>query len=248
MDDQLEKRLSELARRCDSHGIPACTDFLDLSGQALLNRLRSSLPPVGIRLWGGADGCERKIACFFPFDNEEKIEWPVDCIRILPSGTRFSGKPEHRDVLGALMNLGFERSLLGDIVVREEDFLLFCVHRITPYITEQLTRVRNVPVRCEVTDELPEGELFRTRRLKVQVASDRLDALIAHTFNISRGDAQSLFPAGKVFLNGAACSGPDTVPAPEQIVSIRGFGRFRYLGTSSLSKKGKLNVDIDLFI
>lgn len=248
MDDQLEKRLAELARRSDTRGIPTYTDFLDLSGQTLLNRLRSVLPPVEIRFWGGADGCERKMACFLPPEREDAISWPVSCIRVLPSGTRFTGKPEHRDVLGALMNLGFDRSLLGDIVVREDDFLLFCVDRITPYITEQLTRVRNTTVRCEVTDELPEGELFRTRRVRIQVASDRLDALIAHTFNISRGDAQSLFSAGKVFLNGASCASPDAVPAAEQIVSVRGFGRFRYMGTSSLSKKGKLNVDVDLFV
>ena len=56
MDDQLEKRLTELARRSDTRGIPTYTDFLDLSGQSLLNRLRSLLPPVEIRFWGGADG------------------------------------------------------------------------------------------------------------------------------------------------------------------------------------------------
>lgn len=248
MDDPLEKRLTELAQRCDSRGIPCFTDFLDLSGQALLERLRPSLPPAEIRLSGGAEGCERKLAGFFPFGYDGPVDFPVDCVRVLPSGTRFAGRPEHRDVLGALMNLGFDRSLLGDIVVREDDFLLFCTRRITPYITDGLTRVRNVPVRCELTEELPEGELFRTRRERIQVTSDRLDALIAHAFGLSRGNAQAYFPAGKVFLNGAACGSPDTVPRSGQIVSVRGLGRFRYVGPSSVSKKGKLNVEIDLFV
>ena len=248
MEDPLERRLTELAQRCDNRDIPCFTDFLDLSGQALLSRLRSSLPPVEIRLFGGADGCERKIAGFFPFGSEESASFPIDCIRILPSGTRFAGKPEHRDVLGALMSLGFDRSLLGDIIVREDDFLLFCTQRITPYITDGLTQVRNVPVRCEITEEIPEGELFRTRRQRVQVTSDRLDALIAHAFNLSRGNAQAFFPAGKVFLNGAACTSSDTVPLPGQIVSVRSLGRFRYVGPSSFSKKGKLNVEVDVFV
>lgn len=248
MEDPLEKRLTELAQRSDSRGIPFFTDFLDLSGQALLARVRSSLPPVQVLLSGGTDGCERKIAGFFPMDCEGSASFPIDCIRILPSGARFSGMPEHRDILGALMNLGFDRSLLGDIVIREEDAYLFCAARITPYITDRLTRVRNLSVRCEIAAGIPEGELFRTRRKRIQVVSDRMDALIAHVFDLSRASARSFFPAGKVFLNGTACTSPDAVPLSGQIVSVRGLGRFRYLGQVSVSKKGKLNADVDLFV
>ena len=245
MEDQTEKRLRELANRSWNRGIPCYTDFLDLSGQTVLQRIRKTLPPAEMRLFGGAAGCERKIA---GFGAAEEAEFPIACLRIVPAGPAFAEKLTHRDFLGALMNLGFERSLLGDIVLREGTAWLFCVRRIAPFIEENLFTVGKTPVRCGEASAPPEGELFRTERRVVQVLSERADALVAHVFHLSRGDARELFSAGKVFLDGAECASPDALPKPGQIVSVRGMGRFRFLGADTVSKKGKLNSVIEMYI
>jgi hypothetical protein len=56
MNDQTEKRFRELAERSWSRGIPCYTDFLDLSEQTVLTRIRAGLPQPEIRLFGGAEG------------------------------------------------------------------------------------------------------------------------------------------------------------------------------------------------
>lgn len=248
MDDLTDKRLMELARRCDTRGIPLFTDFLDLSEQAALGRLTPSLPPVRVHLFGGADGCERRMAGFFPLYDAQESPFPIVCLRVTPMNTRFTAMPAHRDVLGALMSLGFERSLLGDIVVREKEIWLFCVERIASFICDNLIGIRNATVRCEVAPEIPEGALFVTRSKFLQVSSERLDAVVAHTMDLSRSDAQALFGVGRIFINGAECSHPDTVPLPGQIISVRGLGRFRYDGQRSVSRKGKLCVEVAIYV
>lgn len=245
MDAPAEKRFRELAERSWSRGIPCFSDFLDLSEQAALNRIRRSLPQPDVVLFGGADGCERAMAGFGVSGTEA---FPLVCLNIAPVSVRFASEIAHRDVLGSLMSLGFERSLLGDIVLREKEAWCFCAERIADFICGSLSSVRKTAVRAVRAEAPPSGELFRLRRETVQVSSERADALVAHVFQLSRGEAQSLFSAGKVFLDGAECLRTDAEPRPGQIVSVRGLGRFRYLGPESRSRKGKWNTAVERYV
>ena len=245
MEDQTEKRLKELAMRAWNRGIPCCTDFLDLSEQTVLWRIRNTLPPVELRVFGGAEGCERRMA---GFGFSQTDGFPIACLNLRPAGIKFAEELRHRDVLGALMSLGFERSLLGDIILREKEAWIFCAERIAPVIEDNLFSVRRTSVRCTRTETPPEGALFQTERRVIQVSSERLDALVAHAFHLSRGTAQHLFPSGKVFLDGAECVAPDAMPGKGQIVSVRGLGRFRFEGSETFSKKGKLNTVIEMYV
>ena len=245
MDTMTEKRLREMAERSWSRGIPCFTDFLDLSEQAALKRIRISLSQPEILLFGGAEGCERVMAGFGIAETEL---FPIACLRITPNGLRFASEMGHRDVLGSLMSLGFERCLLGDIILREKEAWVFCAERIADYICDSLTSVRHTAVTVSRVDAPPAGDLFRVQRMIIQVNSERMDALVAHVFSLSRGNAQSLFSAGKVFLDGAECLRTDAEPHEGQIVSVRGMGRFRFLGAESRSRKGKWNTVIERYI
>ena len=247
MDTSVEKRFRELAERSAVREIPCYTDFLDLSEQSVLSRIRPSLPEPDVCLFGGAAGCERVMAGFGVSPGTE-TGFPLACLKISPASLKFAGEIGHRDVLGSLMSLGFERSLLGDIVLREKEAWIFCADRIADFICSGLTSVRHTTVRVCRADAPPAGELFRVRREMVQVASERVDALVAHVFRLSRGTAQSLFPAGKVFLDGAECLRPDAEPREGQIVSVRGVGRFRFLGEESRSRKGRMNTVIERYV
>lgn len=249
MDDTQEKRFQELFKRYEAQGVYLFTNFLDLAALSVLQRAVPRLPRVPWTLFGGAEGCERKM---LRLGSEEECGYeqpfPIACLRIAPASVRFAEKLTHRDFLGALMNLGFERELLGDIVVREEAAYLFCVERIAPYIAQSLTQVRRTTVRCAQMERLPEGELFRLERQVVQLASVRADALVAHLFRLSRSDAQALFAQGRVFVDGRECRDTGYTPKPGEILSVRGFGRARYIGVDSLSKKGKSNTAVEVFV
>lgn len=84
---------------------------------------------AGITLYGGREEAERKI---LRFGSEAELGYeqpfPICCIRIRPLSAKFADKLSHRDYLGALMNLGIERSTIGDILPGEGE--AFCSVRI----------------------------------------------------------------------------------------------------------------------
>jgi ribosomal 50S subunit-recycling heat shock protein len=135
-----------------------------------------------------------------------------------------------------------------DIIVREDAAYLFCEEKIAPYLADNFTQARHTTLRCAVIDQLPEGELFKTQRVSVQLSSERLDALIAHVHKMSRSDAQALFPAGKIYVNGRLCQSPGHTPKENDLISVRGYGRMRYKGVESLSKKGKCNTIVEIYV
>ncbi len=249
MDEMFKKRVLEWADRSWSQGIYCFSHFLDLAQRSDFLSLAPSVKNARWTLFGGAEGCERQMLRFGSQDAcGYDAPFPIQCLKIAPLNAKFAEPLTHRDYLGSLMALGIERETMGDIVVKPEGAYLFCEDRIAPYIMEHFTQARHTFLRCEAAASLPEGKLFETRRLTVQLSSQRVDALTAHVFKMSRSDAQSLFPAGKVFVGGRLCESPGYSPKPGDIVSVRGFGRFRYAGVDSLSKKGKENTAVELFI
>ena len=249
MEDVFKKRLTEWASRSWNQGVYCFSHFLSLAELSDFHALRPALAPAAWALFGGAEGCERQM---LRFGDEESCGYdapfPIACVKFSPVSAKFAEALSHRDYLGAAMALGIERELLGDIVVRPNGAFVFCEERIAPYLMEHLTQARHTSLKSETVEALPEGALFETRRLSVQLSSQRADALIAHVYRLSRAEAQALFPAGKVFVSGRLCESPGYVPTPGDILSVRGLGRLRYGGVESLSKKGKENTAVDLYV
>ena len=89
-------------------------------------------------LTGGYEPAERKIVCFLPSYEEETMEPPIRILEVKPVSPRFAEALTHRDYLGALMNLGIERSMLGDIVINEDGCFIFCLDRMAEYISNEI--------------------------------------------------------------------------------------------------------------
>lgn len=244
-DELLKKRILELAEKAFSQGVYTHTGFLSVAEIALFHSLHKQLGSIPYTLWGGMDGCERQMLRFGDAALcGYEAAMPLCCIEIAPRAQKFADALTHRDFLGALMNLGVERATLGDIVCRNNMAYVFCTERIAPYIVENLTQVKHTSVCCSVADEPPES-LFRTLQAQIiQIPSERIDAIVARAYALSREESLALFRAKRVFINSALCENNSAALKPEDVVSVRGFGRFVYGGVMGTSKKGKLNVQI----
>ena len=124
---QLKKRFAELAERSYQKNVYVFTDFLNLSEQAVFFEQERELSYAGYTLWGGTESSERRM---LRFGTEELLGYeepfPITCIRIRPAAKKFAEDLNHRDFLGALMHLGIERSVLGDICLRDQEAYLIC--------------------------------------------------------------------------------------------------------------------------
>ena len=246
-DDQLRNRLKELSRRSYEKGIYTYSGFLSLAELSELYAMRDTEAPYTVS--GGMEGCERKLVRFgSPELTGYDEELPIVCLTGEPKQARFSEALTHRDWLGSLMGLGITRSAVGDIIIKENKAYIFCLENMADFIIENLTQVKRTAVRLNVSDHLPEGELYALKETVFQVASERIDAIISHAWHLSRSEAIKLISDERVFINSRLVSSPAKTPAAGDIISVRGTGRLRYMGAEGTTKKGKLNVRAAIFV
>ena len=244
-----KKRFLELARKSYNSGIYTFTDFLGLGEQSAFHEVERELSGIPYTAFGGTNGCERVM---IRFGSEElcgyEIPFPISIVLCQPLSDKFAEKLSHRDFLGAILNLGIDRSVLGDIAIVDKCAYLFVKEGMAEFVADELTKVRKTAVKCCIVDSAPEGTLYNTKEVRVQAVGERIDALVAKVFSISRDDSATLFSRGLVFISGKCCESVSHKLKEGDIVSVRGYGRFIYRGVEGHTKKGKLNILIEQYI
>ena len=120
-EELLKKRLLELAQKSYSQNVYKHTHFLNEYEQSIYQDMKKELDYAHPQLVGGHEHFTRAVVLFGSkelFGYEGEI--PLACARISPVFDKFAETLSHRDYLGALMNLGIERYLIGDILVDEK--------------------------------------------------------------------------------------------------------------------------------
>lgn len=242
------KRLGELADKAYNNSQYLFTGFLSASELDIYYQMERELSYAAVTVFGGTADCERVM---LRFGSEElcgyEEDFPIACIEIAPLAEKFGEELSHRDYLGALMNLGIERSTLGDIVIAGKHAFLFCAEKMAPYILENLDKVRHTNVNCRIAETVPESTITHLERRTVQVSAARADSIISKVYNLSRSGSVDLFRAKKVLINGRVNENNAGQLKPGETVSVRGFGRFRFVEISGETRKGKLNAAVDVF-
>ncbi len=251
MQDNLafKKRILDLANRCDRSGIYTFSDFMGINEQALFFEMVPELSFVPYTLFGGGEDCERRMVRFgSPEMLGYEEDFPIRCLTIRPLAQKFADDLTHRDFLGALMHLGIDRDVLGDIIVRDNIAYLFCEDSIAEFLAEHLDKVKHTSVTCTVGTECPAEAkpIFSEEELVVSAA--RCDSVVAKAYKLSRSESARLFAAKRIFVNGRQCENPGSVLKEGDVVSIRGFGKFIFDGIRTETKKGRIRVKILRYI
>lgn len=140
------------------------------------------------------------------------------------------------------MNLGIKREMLGDIIVNGNTAYLFCLEQIKDYVRQNLTRVKHTTVKVKALDELPPYADSEPESAELIVPSLRLDAVISAVYKLSRKNSCNLINGDKVFINSRQIKNTSCLIKQEDIVSVRGFGRFKLVSELRKTKKDRLVV------
>ena len=250
-----KSRILDLTKRAYNRDIVTFTDFLDLQELNIINNLGTTSLGVSCQFYGGYQMSERQMVAFIPdaFSHSKNtlsnlLQYPIDCIKIVPLAVKFAEALNHRDYLGALVNLGIERSVIGDILVKGSYAYVFCLRRMTPFITENCTRIKHTNVKCEVIDHLTEVITPEFETITGSVASIRLDSIIGLAFKSSRSNSNGLIEGKKVFVHSKLITSNAYQLKPNDVVSVRGFGKFIYVDELSKTKKGRCRIQINRYI
>ena len=254
----LESRFIELSRTAYQREIITYSDFLNLNEQNILHTLPKEALYTGYLSFGGYDLAERQMAAFIPdalylrYGKNEitpaETGYPFCALKITPVNLKFAEKLTHRDYLGAVLNLGIDRSRTGDIIPEDTGALLFVHNDIADFLCSELTRVRHTSVSAE---QVPLTEIDYTpefEEVRGTVASVRLDSLLSLAFNQSRSRLTGLIEGAKVYVNGRLITSNGYQPEEGDIISVRGMGKFRYEYAGGRTRKNRISVVINRYI
>ena len=115
-------------------------------------------------------------------------------------------------------------------------------------LASSLTQVRKTAVTAEVSGtDIPEIQP-EYAPVRLNVVSERLDAIAAAFTGLSRGQAEKLFGAEKVFVNGRVILDKSTRLKEGDVLSVRGFGKAVYDGIEHETKKNRLWVSLRKYV
>ncbi len=247
-ENWVERRFIELSRVAFEKDINTYTDFLNLDEQNSLSNISHSEFFTTYQSFGGYKEAERKIIGFEGDSRLDCTSFPITCVCVSPRKVKFSEKLTHRDYLGSILGLGLERSKIGDILVFD-DYAYILIHdSMKHFIIENLVQVRNTPVTTAETDIDSSKFIQNFEEVQGTVSSVRLDSVIATVMKDSRSKVIRLIEGGKVFINGRLITTNAYKLNESDLISIRGYGKFKYLGVDSTSKKGRLRITVRKYV
>lgn len=230
------------------------TDFLDLYQKNLAQKLLNSMKCKNYLFFGGSDNSEREVAIFYPEKLEKQfIEKNYNNIMqiieiILPN--ELQGNYTHRDYLGGLMKLGIKREKIGDIIVFNEGANIIVLNEILDFVNSNitsLTRFGKSLIQIRKIEELHKQEI-KTEEIQIIVSSLRLDNVVSELIKTSRVKAEEVIIASRVFINFENILKTSKILKEEDIITIRGKGRFKIQEVIGSTKKGRLIVKVEKYI
>ena len=250
-DNLVFRHLLDLAKVSHTGDISVFSDFLNVREVAVLKRQVADLPVGRFFLCGGIEDAERVMVCFpASYEEREDVDFPISCIEIQIKSSKFeSNSLTHRDFLGAILGVGIDRKLIGDIYTVSEDksvvkAFVLCQNKITDFLISELHQIGRCQVSCTKVET---KDIMSVRRIEDKygtVPSLRLDVIIGEALNLSRTKVKALIDSDKVAVNSARISSSHYQVMPKDIISVRGFGKFIFYESLGRTKKDRIQIHL----
>ena len=227
--EEVAVRLVDMAEQVQRSQKFRLGEFLDPYGQEIAETIAANYPGLRLDMDGGYQGAERQRAMFVDQDFGGAPSFELAYIR--------------RDVLGAIMSLGFERNRLGDIIMGNARAGVVTDKKLADYLLTNLTQIGHSGVKCQLADlsTIPPKE-EKYKELRATVASLRVDSIAAAGYGVSRSRAAADIAADKLKLNWQPVKNSSQNVKEGDTLSLRGRGRLEVAEVRGQTKKGRIGV------
>lgn len=230
------------------------TDFLDMYQVSLVENFLKKMKFENYELYGGYEEAERRILVIYPEKYDQKMleknyNKMVKVVRILLS-EEDKGKYSHRNYLGGIIKLGLKREKVGDIIVFEEGADIITLEDFSTILKDQLpslTRFENSNVTVQEIQDLRKKEI-KVEQVKIIVPSLRLDNFVSDLARTSRSKATQIIEQERVFINGQNEMKSSKQVKLNDIITIRGKGRFMIKELAGTTRSGRTVVVVDKYV
>lgn len=232
------------------------TDFLDMRQRQLLEKILKEIKYTNYIAYGGYKTAERTSIILYPekledifINNSFDYSSVVEVIRIeLPN--ELKGMFAHRNYLSGIIKIGIKREKVGDIITRFEGADIIVLKDAEKYILEglkQLTRFSKAKLDIIKPSEL-QIEEPKTEKINIIIPSMRIDSIVSEIIRTSRAKATEVIKEEKVFINHEVALKGSKEVKTNDIITVRGKGRFKIGEILNSTKKGNLVIEVEKYI
>lgn len=184
------------------------------------------------------------INVFRPYEESERIIIYRD---LKPKVSLFKiitkEKLRHQDIMGSILSLNIKKEVLGDIIVDDNNYYFYILESMNNYILSYFNKVRNINITLE---ELPLDYLKDYKRkykeIIVNVKSNRVDLIISKLTGLSRRVVKDMISNKDIILNYQVLTNNSYQFKENDIFSIRGYGKYKYVKVINKTKKNNYLV------
>ena len=148
------------------------------------------------------------------------------------------------------MKLGIKREKIGDILVFEDEADIVCCNEISKYILNSLPQLKRFSKskieKLNITN-IRKPEIKKEQK-RITVSSLRIDNIISEIVNCSRNESSKILEDQRVMVNYEVETKNSKIIKEDDIIVIRGKGKFRIFEILGETKKGKIAINVEHYI
>ena len=222
------------------------TKFWTNFEQVILSQIVSyNYSDFKVEFFGGFNDAERKKAKIISNEYYD-VDFDIVCLKA-KFNNKFN-KVEHRNILGAIHNLGINFNRFGDIIVLEDEVFIFVDEEIADFISMEFTKAGRVSLNFERVDLSDVTIKKKYEDFEIISSSFRIDSIVAKITNKSRSKVKEFLEQDFIKLNHVVLRNGEKTCATEDIISIRKYGRFVVKDYSQNKKSLKYRITISKLI
>ena len=222
------------------------TKFLTNFEQVVLSQIVAyNYGDFKVEFFGGFDDAERKKAKIISNEYYD-VDYDIVCLKA-KFNNKFN-KVEHRNILGAVHNLGINFNRFGDIIVLENEVYIFVDDEIADYIAMEFTKAGRVNLDFQRVDLTEVRIEKKYEDFEIVSSSFRIDSIVAKITNKSRSKVKEFLEQDFIKLNHVILRNGEKTCTPDDIISIRKYGRYVVKGYTQNKKSLKYRITISKLV
>ena len=156
---------------------------------------------------------------------------------------------KHQEIMGSLYSLSIDKSMIGDIIIDENNYYFYIIDKMSSYIENSLYMIGNKYITIEeINIDTLKNYKKKYEKYNIIVPSLRIDAIVSKIINTSRNNTQELIKNKTVILNYSVIKDGSIYLKENDIFSIRRYGKYKFSKIIKSTKKDNIIIEYYKYI
>ena len=185
---------------------------------------------------------------FLLFEEAEKLVIYKDKLLISLFEIKADVNFTHKQILGALFSHNLNDDVFGDIIIMENKQYIVVLNDIKKYMMLHFDKIGKNKVKLIEREISTVADYhLEFKNVSINVTSFRIDNIISKLINVSRKVSVDLIKKDMVLINYSLLKNSNYILKENDIFSIRGEGKFKFIGVTQVTRTGKYSILINKY-